>query len=157
MGNINYQERIPNNVDLSTDRRLQRALEAWQPDYLDWWMEMGPEGFQNDKVYLRTAVSVQRDGWAHFDYVAMPEYRWGIFLTPHDEERVINFGDHMGDFGDGTIDGTVRLGLAREGDPLGLAIREIGGPEAKGGDGGDVRRFRKEGFLEGLAELIEKS
>jgi benzoyl-CoA 2,3-epoxidase subunit B len=97
MGNINYQDRIPNNVDLSNDRRLQRALEAWQPDYLNWWMEMGPEGFQRDKVYLRTAVSVERDGWAHFDYVSMPEYRWGIFLTPHEEERVVNFGDHIGE------------------------------------------------------------
>jgi benzoyl-CoA 2,3-dioxygenase component B len=26
----------------------------------------------------------------------MPEYRWGIFLTPGDEERRIHFGDHKG-------------------------------------------------------------
>ena len=26
----------------------------------------------------------------------MPDYRWGIFLTPRDEERTINFGDHKG-------------------------------------------------------------
>lgn len=97
MGSINYQERIPNNVDLSNDRRLQRALEAWQPNYLDWWMEMGPEGFQQDDVYLRTAVSVDKDGWAHFDHVKMPDYRWGIFLTPFDEDRKIHFGDHMGE------------------------------------------------------------
>ena len=97
MGSINYQERIPNNVDLGNDRRLQRALEAWQPDYLNWWMEMGPEGFQEDKIFLRTAVSVERDGWAHFDYVKMPDYRWGIFLTPFDGHRKVNFGDHMGE------------------------------------------------------------
>ncbi len=36
MGNIDYQSRIPNNVDLHNDRRLQRALEAWLPNYLDW-------------------------------------------------------------------------------------------------------------------------
>lgn len=96
MGNINYDEKIPNNVDLSSDRRLQRALEAWQPDFLQWWMDMGPEGFQRDDIYLRTAVSVDRDGWAHFDYVKMPEYRWGIFLTPLDPERKIHFGDHIG-------------------------------------------------------------
>ena len=41
---INYSERIPNNVDLSSDRRLQRALEAWQPNYLQWWKDMGPDG-----------------------------------------------------------------------------------------------------------------
>jgi benzoyl-CoA 2,3-dioxygenase component B len=51
---------IPNNVDLSSDKKLQRALEEWQPDFLNWWKEMGPEGFQQDDVYLRTAVSVDR-------------------------------------------------------------------------------------------------
>ena len=30
-------EKIPNNVNLSSDRKLQRALEAWQPNFLDWW------------------------------------------------------------------------------------------------------------------------
>jgi len=29
------QQSIPNNVDLSSDRQLQRALEAWQPNYVD--------------------------------------------------------------------------------------------------------------------------
>ena len=89
-------ERIPNNVDLSSDKRLQRALEHWQPNFLDWWKEMGPEGFQADDVYLRTAVSVEPGGWAHFDYVKMPDYRWGIFLEPHQEGRTIGFGDHIG-------------------------------------------------------------
>ena len=28
---VDTGDRIPNNVDLSGDRRLQRALEAWQP------------------------------------------------------------------------------------------------------------------------------
>jgi benzoyl-CoA 2,3-dioxygenase component B len=60
---IDYQERIPNNVDLGESRRLQRALEAWQPGYLQWWNEMGPEGFRTQDVYLRTAVSVETDGW----------------------------------------------------------------------------------------------
>ncbi len=35
-------DKIPNNVNLSGDRRLQRALEAWQPHFLDWWKQMGP-------------------------------------------------------------------------------------------------------------------
>jgi benzoyl-CoA 2,3-dioxygenase component B len=89
-------DRIPNNVDLSGDRRLQRALEKWQPHFIDWWKEMGPEGFQTDDIYLRTAVSVEKDGWAHFDYVKMPDYRWGIFLTPFDDDRVHHFGDMIG-------------------------------------------------------------
>jgi benzoyl-CoA 2,3-dioxygenase component B len=89
-------ERIPNNVDLSSDRRLQRALERWQPDFIDWWMDMGPEGYQIKDIYLRTAISVESGGWAHFDFVKMPEYRWGIFLEPRDANRTIGFGDHAG-------------------------------------------------------------
>ncbi|OWT61820.1 benzoyl-CoA 2,3-epoxidase subunit BoxB [Candidimonas nitroreducens] len=96
MSGINYSEKIPNNVNLSGDRTLQRALEHWQPNYLQWWRDMGPEGAQNFDVYLRTAVSVQPDGWAHFDYVKMPEYRWGIFLAPQDGERKIHFGEQLG-------------------------------------------------------------
>ena len=96
MSGINYSEKIPNNVNLSSDRTLQRALEHWQPNYLQWWQDMGPEASQNFDVYLRTAVSVQPDGWAHFDHVKMPDYRWGIFLAPQDGERKIHFGEHMG-------------------------------------------------------------
>src|SRR4030065_490214 len=36
MGTIDYREKIPNNVDLAADRRLQRALESWQPAFLGW-------------------------------------------------------------------------------------------------------------------------
>ncbi|MCG3173982.1 MAG: Benzoyl-CoA oxygenase component B [Myxococcota bacterium] len=89
-------EKIPNNVNLSSDRKLQRALEEWQPNFLDWWMEMGPDGFQKDQIYLRTAVSVDEGGWANFGYVRMPEYRWGIFLTPAEANRTIHFGDNIG-------------------------------------------------------------
>jgi benzoyl-CoA 2,3-dioxygenase component B len=91
------QEKIPNNVDLSSDKRLQRALEQWLPNYLQWWRDVGPEGFQGDDVYLRTAISVESDGWAHFDYVKMPDYRWGIFLVPREPGRTIGFGDHEGE------------------------------------------------------------
>jgi benzoyl-CoA 2,3-dioxygenase component B len=57
---------------------------------------MGPSGFQQKDVYLRTAVSVESDGWAHFDYVKMPDYRWGIFLEPKQPDRVHGFGDFAG-------------------------------------------------------------
>ena len=97
MSTINYDDLIPNNVDISTDRRLKRALEKWQPQFIDWWKGVGPQVFANNDIYLRTAVSVDRDGWAQFGHVKMPEYRWGIFLTPFDGERKVNFGDHMGE------------------------------------------------------------
>ncbi len=93
---IDYSARIPNNVALSDNRRLQRALESWQPNYLRWWRELGPEGTQDSDVYLRTAISVESDGWANFGYVKMPEYRWGIFLAAPQAELTIAFGDHRG-------------------------------------------------------------
>ncbi len=95
MSDIN-SEKIPNNVNLGSDLKLQRALEQWQPNFIDWWKTMGPEGFQGRDVYLRTAVSTHADGWAHFDFVKMPEYRWGIFLSDAVPDRKIGFGDLMG-------------------------------------------------------------
>ncbi|MCB9833890.1 MAG: benzoyl-CoA 2,3-epoxidase subunit BoxB [Planctomycetes bacterium] len=110
---INYSEKIPNNVDLSSDRRLQRALEKWQPAYLDWWAEMGPTDFNDKDVYLRTAVSVDRDGWAQFGYVKMPDYRWGIFLTPPEKDRKVGFGDHLGEAAWQEVPGEYRNSLRR--------------------------------------------
>lgn len=94
---IDYSERIPNNVGLSENRRLQRALESWQPNYMKWWQDMGPDGSANFDVYLRTAISVEADGWANFGFVKMPEYRWGIFLAKPNAGRTIPFGDHRGE------------------------------------------------------------
>jgi benzoyl-CoA 2,3-dioxygenase component B len=94
---IDYTERIPNNVDLASDKTLQRALEKWQPAFLNWWTDAGPADSSTLEVYLRTAISVEKDGWANFGYVRMPEYRWGIFLVPRDENRSVPFGDHRGD------------------------------------------------------------
>ena len=96
MTNLNYQEKIPNNVDLSNDLSLQRALEHWQPKFKSWWTEMGPEGFQASDVYLRTATSVDAEGWATYGKVKMPEYRWGIFLNDKVTDRKIHFGDNIG-------------------------------------------------------------
>ena len=64
---VDYDGLIPNNVALGQDPRVKRALEKWHPGYLNWWMDMGPEGFQESLVYLRTAVSVDPKGWAKFD------------------------------------------------------------------------------------------
>src|SRR5579863_7192022 len=89
-------DKIPNNVDLSQDQKLQRALEQWQPNFLSWWREMGPEGFQGNDVFLRTAISVTTDGWANYAYVKMPDYRWGIFLADAVPNRTIGFGDVYG-------------------------------------------------------------
>jgi len=97
MSQVDYTTLIPNNVDLSSDARLQRAMEQWYPKYLDWWNDMGPNGFQGFDVYLRTAIGVDSEGWARFGYVKMPEYRWGILLAPQVEDRKIAFGEHIGE------------------------------------------------------------
>src|SRR3979411_3520865 len=95
--NVDYSTKIPNNVNLNEDRQVLKALEGWHPAYMDWWGDMGPEGFQQSLVYLRTVYSVDPRGWAKFDYVKMPEYRWGILLAPQEENRVIPFCQHFGE------------------------------------------------------------
>ena len=110
---INYDEKIPNNVDLSTNKTLQRALEHWQPRFLDWWNDLGPAVFQANDVYLRTATSVDREGWATFGMVKMPEYRWGIFLADAKQDRTIGFGDNMGQPAWNVVPGEHRSTLRR--------------------------------------------
>src|SRR3984893_3200147 len=110
---IDYSQLIPNNVDLGSDRRLQRALENWQPRFLDWWKGMGPDGASSFDVYLRTAVSVDANGWANFDYVKMPEYRWGIFLAGQDPNRQIAYGDNKGKPAWQDVPGELRSTLRR--------------------------------------------
>ncbi len=110
---IDYSELIPNNVDLSGDKTLQRALEKWQPAFLDWWKDTGPVDTSSIEVYLRTAISVERDGWANFGYVKMPDYRWGIFLVPQEPDRKIPFGDHMGEPAWQEVPGEYRTALRR--------------------------------------------
>ena len=110
---IDYNERIPNNVDLAGDKTLQRALERWQPAFQNWWGDTGPMGTKDFQVYLRTAISVDREGWANFGYVRMPDYRWGIFLVPRDENRKIAFGDHQGEAAWQDVPGEYRSTLRR--------------------------------------------
>jgi benzoyl-CoA 2,3-dioxygenase component B len=113
MSAINYSEKIPNNVNLGEDRTLQRALEQWQPNFINWWDEIGPEGSTNSDVYLRTAVSVDPQGWAQFGHVKMRDYRWGIFLNPGNDNRTIEFGDHKGEKVWHDVPGEYRANLRR--------------------------------------------
>ena len=107
-----YAEKIPNNVALADDRRLQRALESWQPNFLTWWETMGPT-LPTQDVYLRTAVNVGREGWAQFGHVPMRDYRWGIFLAEPDPDRRIAFGRHKGEPAWQQVPGEYRAELRR--------------------------------------------
>jgi benzoyl-CoA 2,3-dioxygenase component B len=111
--NVDYDGLIPNNVDLNSDARVRKALETWHPGYIDWWKDMGPEGFQESLVYLRTAISVDPKGWAKFDYVKMPEYKWGILLAPAVPDRKIGFGHHKGEPAWQEVPGEYRAMLRR--------------------------------------------
>ncbi|MBL4907449.1 MAG: benzoyl-CoA 2,3-epoxidase subunit BoxB [Sneathiella sp.] len=111
--NVSYDTQIPNNVGLSSDKRVLKALEKWHPGYIDWWKKMGPNGFLENQVYLRTAISVDPKGWAKFDYVKMPEYRWGILLAPQMEDRRIPCGEHFGEPAWQEIPGEYRSMLRR--------------------------------------------
>jgi benzoyl-CoA 2,3-epoxidase subunit B len=111
--NVDYNGLIPNNVDLSGDLRVRKALETWHPGYIDWWRDMGPDGFQEALVYLRTAISVDPKGWAKFDYVRMPEYKWGILLAPAVQGRTIPFGRHKGEPAWQDVPGEYRAMLRR--------------------------------------------
>jgi benzoyl-CoA 2,3-epoxidase subunit B len=110
---INYSEKIPNNVNLAEDRTLQRALEQWQPNFINWWDEIGPEGSTDSEVYLRTAVSVDPQGWASFGHTKMRDYRWGIFMNPSKGERKVSFGDHIGENVWNDVPGEYRANLRR--------------------------------------------
>jgi len=113
MSNIDYSSKIPNNVNLQEDRTLQRALEGWLPNYLDWWQDMGPSGSHGFDVYLRTATSTTPDGWATFGHVKMPDYRWGIFLAAQEADRKVNFGEHKGEAVWQDVPGEHRANLRR--------------------------------------------
>ena len=111
--NVSYDTKIPNNVNLSSDRRVLKALEKWHPGYIDWWTKLIPQQFQDAKVYLRTAIGVETGGWAKFDYVKMPEYRWGILLARQVEDRRIPGGEHAGELAWQEVPGEYRAMLRR--------------------------------------------
>jgi len=85
-----YTEKIPTT---SAARRPAAAAGAGvlAANFLNWWQTMGPS-LPTEDVYLRTAVNVGRQGWAHFGHVPMPDYRWGIFLAERNRDRRIAFG-----------------------------------------------------------------
>jgi benzoyl-CoA 2,3-dioxygenase component B len=111
--NVDYDTLIPNNVGLASDRRVLKALEKWHPGYISWWNDLIPQQFQQSSVYLRTAISVDPKGWAKFDYVKMPDYRWGVLLAPQVEHRRIPCGENAGELAWQEVPGEYRAMLRR--------------------------------------------
>jgi benzoyl-CoA 2,3-epoxidase subunit B len=113
MSSINYSEKIPNNVNLSEDRTLQRALEQWQPNYLQWWGDMGPDGLAELRRLPAHGGQRRPAGLGAVRHVKMPDYRWGIFLNPAEKDRKIHFGDHLGEAAWQDVPGEHRANLRR--------------------------------------------
>ena len=74
--NVDYSTKIPNNVNLAEDRRNPACAGSLASGHrlVD---GHGTEGFQQALNCLHAAGRSIK-GWAKFDYVKMPEYRWGI-------------------------------------------------------------------------------
>ena len=87
----------PEQRQPSDDKRLQRALEHWQPKYLEWWRDMGPGGLPGQ----HESTCAPRSAWTPTagrtsTTSKMPDYRWGIFLAEPEHDRRIGFGDYTG-------------------------------------------------------------
>ncbi len=62
MSTVDLEAKIPNNVGLRDNKRLLRALEKWQPAFLEWWKEMGPVGLQRER-HLPPHGGWRGSGW----------------------------------------------------------------------------------------------
>ena len=76
---------------------MLKALEGWHPGYLDWWKDMGPEGFQEALVYLRTAVVGRSQGLGQVRLCADAGISLGHAAGAAEENRKIPFGQHFGE------------------------------------------------------------
>ena len=74
---------------------------------------MGPVAGSAPEVYLRTATTVDRSGWANFGFTRMPDYRWGVFLADPEPDRRVGFGDHKGEPVWQRVPGDYRAALRR--------------------------------------------
>ena len=58
--NVSYDTLIPNNVGLSSDRRVLRGLEKWHPGYLNWWKVLKHFSIFGFQKCLRSCGSAAR-------------------------------------------------------------------------------------------------
>jgi benzoyl-CoA 2,3-dioxygenase component B len=83
---------IPNNVGLDAEPALAATLARFRAGYMDWWRECGPQGFDAADCYLRMPVAADARGWAAYEYVKLPEFRWGVYQSAPVPERRALFG-----------------------------------------------------------------
>lgn len=93
---IDRRNAIPNNVGLESSPALAKTLAQFQTGYMKWWRECGPQGFDAADCYLRMPVAADARGWASYEYVRLPDFRWGVFQAePAPEHRAL-FGRPAG-------------------------------------------------------------
>ena len=101
---IDYDGLIPEQRRPRThDLRVRKALETWHPGYIDWWKDDGSGGIPGGhwSICARRSASISEGLGASFDYVRMPEYKWGILLAPAVEGRTIRVRRTQGRTGRG--------------------------------------------------------
>ncbi len=111
---INYSEKIPNNVNLSGNKTLQRALEHWQPDFLNWWSDMGPDESQQHRRLSAHRRQRRPQGLGALRLRQDARLPLGHLSRARPKpERKINFGEHMGEPAWQEVPGEYRSTLRR--------------------------------------------
>ena len=96
MLDINHRAAIPNNVGIEDGSALARTLAGFKTDYMKWWRECGPQGFDAAQCYLRLPVAADSRGWADYQYVKLEDFRWGVFQAERAPEKPALFGRPAG-------------------------------------------------------------
>ena len=96
MATIDLACAVPNNVGLAANPVLRKSLEGFGVEFRKWWFDCGPAGIRDNQVYLRTPIGVDAGGWAHYGYIPLSEYRWGVFQAHAKPDRLALFGDVAG-------------------------------------------------------------
>ena len=106
-------EKIPNNVDLHEDRRLQRALESWQPNFLDWWDVDGPDAADRGRLPAHRGQRRPR-GLGALRARRRCASTAGASSSPSaTPDRRIGFGEHKGEPAWQKVPGEYRADLQR--------------------------------------------
>src|SRR6185295_9897722 len=96
MSLIDHKAAIPNNVGLDEGSALAQTLAGFKTDYMKWWRECGPQGFDAAECYLRLPVAADARGWATYEFVKLSDFRWGVFQAAPVPGRPALFGRPAG-------------------------------------------------------------
>jgi benzoyl-CoA 2,3-dioxygenase component B len=129
MSLIDHKAAIPNNVGLDESSPLAKTLAGFKGDFMKWWRECGPQGFDAAQCYLRLPVAADARGWAAYDYVKLEDFRWGVFQSERVPDKPALFGRPAGkpklDAVPAEFRGTVIKLLTTQGDTEPASVEQI--------------------------------